>query len=756
MANTESQIRTVKPKRVPRVDGALKVTGTAEYTADFKVDRLAHAVPVGATIAKGTIRSIDDSAARNMKGVLAVYTRKNIGPIFRVAPDDGFQSRIEEARPPFEDDVIRYYGQYVAVVVAETFEIAQNAARSIKVAYNAEKPNMEENLQQETVKKTDTQRGDAAGAFKTADVKIDRTYGTPTEFHNPIEMHATIAQWGQDSNGMPNLLIYESSQAMFPHRNVMAQMFGIPQDNVRVITKFVGSGFGGKLWAWPHSALAAATARNLKRPVKIVLERRQMFTNVGYRPRTQQTVKLGADRNGKLVSLQHHYASQTSMEGDYRENCGEVSGLLYKCDNVKVTSGLTRRNMGVPTSMRGPGAVPGLYALESAMDELATELKMDPVKLRLMNDTLVDGSNGQPFTSRHLKECLELGAQKFGWSKRKPEVGSMRDGDEILGWGVSAATWPAKRLDAEATIEFMQNGMVKIASSTQDIGTGTYTVLAELASEETELPLNRIEVALGDTQGPQGPLSGGSMATASLVPAVVDAAKAAIGKLLNVATKMPSSPFYQQDAKDLTYAKGKVSSKKGGSVEFGALIKKLNVVSISGKGSSKGNFAEKNKPTGQSFGAQFIELGWRPEIGRLRVRRVVTVMDAGRIINFQPARNQIEGAIVMGLGMGLMEYGDYDKRFGHPANANLADYVVPVHADMPDIDVTFLDYPDKEVNSYGARGVGEIGLAGVASAITSAVYHATGVRVRSLPVRIEDLLQEKAEEPVSPIAWNEE
>ena len=756
MANTESQIRTVKPKRVPRVDGALKVTGAAEYTADFKVDRLAYGVPVGATIAKGTVKSIDDSAARNMKGVLAVYTRKNIGPVFRVPPDDGFQYRVDEARPPFEDDIIRYYGQYVAFVVAETFEIAQNAARSIKVSYAAEKPNLEENLQQETVKKTDTERGNAAGAFKNAEVKIDRTYGTPTEFHNPIEMHATIAQWGQDPGGQPNLLLYESTQSLFPHRNVIATMMGIPQENVRVITKFVGSGFGGKLWAWPHSALAAASARNLKRPVKVVVERRQMFTNVGYRPRTQQTIKLGADRSGRLVSLQHHYASQTSVEGDYRENCGEVSGLLYKCENVKVTSGLTRRNMGVPTSMRGPGAVPGLYALESAMDELAVELKMDPVKLRLMNDTLVDGSNGQPFTSRHLKECFELGSKKFGWSKRNPEVGSMRDGDEILGWGVSAATWPAKRLDAEATIEFLQNGMVKVASSTQDIGTGTYTVLAELASGETELPLNRIEVALGDTQGPPGPISGGSMATASLVPAVAGAAKAAIAKLMKVATQLPGSPFYQQEVKDLTYANGKISSKKSGAVEFGALIKKLNIVSVSGRGSGKGNFAEKNKPVGQSFGAQFIEMGWRPDLARLRARRVVTVIDAGRIINYQPALNQIEGAIVMGLGMGLFEYGAYDKRFGHPANGNLADYVVPVHADMPEIDVTFLDYPDKEVNAWGARGVGEIGLAGVASAITSAVYHATGVRVRSLPVRIEDLIQEKAEEPVAPIAWNEE
>lgn len=741
MSNREPAVPMAKSKRVPRIDGPLKVTGQAKYTSDMNPERVVYAVPVGATIAKGTVTAIDDSPARKMKGVLEVFTKKNIGPLYRVAPDDGFTSRIDESRPPFEDNIIRYYGQYVALVVAETFEIAQAAARAVRVTYQKEKHNVDLDLKQEDLKKVETERGDAVGAFAKAQVQVDHTYVTPLEYHNPIEMHATVADWKTDLNGEPQLLLYETSQAIFVHQNVIAQVLGIPKDSVRVITKFLGSGFGGKLWLWPHSTLAAASARILKRPVKLVIDRKMMFTNVGHRPRTQQTVKLGADKDGKLLSVQHHYATQTSIEGDYVENCGEVSALLYGVENVKVTSGVARRNQGVPTAMRGPGAVPGLFALESAMDELAIRLKIDPVKLRLANDTMTDGKRGKPFSSRHLKECLEVAATRFGWEKRNPEIGSMKDGAEILGWGMSACTWPARTLDAEAIIDLQRDGKVRVLCSAQDIGTGTYQVLAQITSDELQVPLAKIEVVLGDTQGPPGPLSGGSMATGSIVPVIIEAAAAAKKKLLAIATKMPASPFFGQDAKSLKYADGKVSSEKTSAVEFGSLINKLNVVVVSGKGSVKGNFAVKDKPTSHAFGAQFVEIGWRPELARLRVRRVVTVMDAGRIINYQPAKNQVEGGIVMGVGMALFEKGELDRNFGQPINSNLADYIVSSHADVPEIDVSFVDYPDKAMNAYGARGVGEIGLAGVAPAICAAVYHATGIRIRNLPVTIEDLLR---------------
>ena len=372
---------------------------------------------------------------------------------------------------------------------------------------------------------------------------------------------------------------------------------------------------------------------------------------------------------------------------------------------------------------------------------MAIALKMDPVELRILNDTLTDRHMKKDFSSRHLKECLELGSKKFGWSKRDSKVASMRDGEEILGWGVAACTWQSQRLDADATVEFKSDGRFHVSCGTHDIGTGMYTVLQQIAHEETGIPRDRIDVELGDTKLPQGPLAGGSMATGSVVPAIVEACKKAIKNMLEGAVKAPNSPFHGEKPDALKYADGKIHGKKT-TVEFARLMEKMNMGAVVGKGSSKGNFATKDKEkfSTKSFGAHFVEIGWHPELARLRVRRVVTVIDAGRIINFQPARNQIEGAIVMGIGMGLFERAEYDQRDGFVTNSNLADYIMSSHADCPEIDVSFLDYPDKEVNEYGARGVGEIGLAGMAPAICSAVYHATGVRVREIPVRIENLL----------------
>jgi xanthine dehydrogenase YagR molybdenum-binding subunit len=733
--NTDS-IAVTTGKRISRIDGPMKVSGQATYTSDHSFDNIAYAVPVGATIANGKIKKIDASQAKKMKGVLEVFTKENIGALYRPTPGEGFAFRIDESRPPFEDDVVRYYGQYVALVVAETFEIAQAAAKSIKVTYDSKTPNLKAELTQEDIKKTDSERGKAEEAFEKGPVKLNHTYITPTEVHNPIEMHATVAKWEPDGK----VTLYETSQAIETHKNVLSQVLGVPIANVRVISKFLGSGFGGKLWAWPHSALAAASSRKLQRPVKLVIDRHMMFTNVGHRPITQQQIKISADASGRLQSLQHHYSTATSLLDSYKENCGESTSFLYSVPNLKVTSGVARRNRGTPTSMRGPGAVPGLFALESAMDELAVELNMDPVKLRIVNDTQTDESTGKPFSSRHLKECLELGAKKFDWEKRNSKVGSMQDSDEILGWGVAACTWAARRLDANVTVELSAEGKLKILCGTHDIGTGMYTALAQIVSEQTGIPFDRIDVQLGDTSLPVGPLAGGSMATGSVVPAAIEATKEVTKSLLAGAAQAKGSPFHGEKPEELKFEKGLVKSKKT-SMDFGALLKKMNMNTIAGSGSAKGNFADKNgKMTTKSFGAQFVEIGWQPSIARLRVRRVVTVIDGGRIINFQPAKNQIEGAVVMGIGMGLFEKSEYDDRYGKPVNNNLADYVMSVHADCPDIDVTFLDYPDKELNELGARGVGEIGLAGMASALTAAVYHATGVRVRELPIKIEDLL----------------
>ncbi len=472
-----------------------------------------------------------------------------------------------------------------------------------------------------------------------------------------------------------------------------------------------------------------------------------MFQNVGHRPRTQQRVRLSATAEGKLTSLQQDYLNHTSILDDYEENCGEATPYLYGTPNLRVTSGLVRRNVGAPTAMRGPGAVPGLFATESAMDELAIKLKMDPVELRLRNEPEKDESNGLPFSSRHLTECLTLGAQKFGWPQRTPEIGSMTKDGFTLGWGMASCSWIAERADTEATVDLRSDGTARVSCGTQDIGTGTYTILAQVVSEKTGLPLDRIEVVLGDTALPPGPISGGSWTTASVIPAVSQAAHNAMQIVLAAATKGKTSPFAGQENDALGFGKGRVYLKQRGpetGVAFQNILKQSNINAASGNGKSAGTFGstEPRKYSMHSFGAHFAEVTWQPEIARLRVSRVVTVIDAGRIMNSRPARNQIEGSVVMGVGMALFEKTIYDPRNGAPINSNLADYIVSTHADAPDIDVTFLDYPDTVLNEFGARGIGEIGHAGIAAALTAAVYHATGVRVRELPVHVEDLLAE--------------
>ena len=749
---TISETSTTSPvgRDTPRVDGPRKVSGVAQYTSDFHFPGMLYAVPVEATIANGRLLKLDTSAAEKMPGVRAILHRENIGPISRSTFEAPFGGISVERRPPFEDDVVRYYGQYIALAVADTFESAKAAANAVRATYAKEKPNVDTHLEADEdpdvilttygpAQRMQSQRGDVEKAFATAPVKLDQTYVTPAETHNPLEPHATTAIWEGST-----LTLYESSQGVVNLRGVLAQMFGLPKENVRVITHFVGSGFGGKLWPWSHCPLAAAAARQLSKPVKLVLSRRMMFQSVGHRPLTQQRMRLGATRDGKLVSLQHDYIYHKSILDPYHEDCGEATPFQYSVPNLRVTFGRAKRNVGAGADMRGPGRVPGLYATESAMNELADQLKIDPVKLRILNEPQIDESKGIPFSSRHLVECFEIGAQKFGWAKRTPEVASMKRDGLTLGWGMAGCSWMAERFPAAVSLHLRDDGTVRIACATQDIGTGTYTVLAQLASEKTGAPLENIEVALGDTALPEGPTSGGSMATASVVPAVLAAADGAISTLLTVAVTTPGSPFENHKPEDLTFQDGRVFVKQDGlnkGVAFSDVLRRANLRLVSGSGSSPMSLGNpKPKFSSHSFGCHFVEVTWQPEIARLRVSRVVTVMDAGRIINPLTGRNQIVGGVVMGIGMALLEHTTYDPQNGAPINSSMADYIVAVNADVPPIEVHFLDYPDKEINELGARGIGEIGLAGVAAAITAAVHHATGVRVRELPVKIENLL----------------
>jgi len=730
---------TVIGKDITRIDGILKVTGAAPYGVEYPLENMAWGVGIGSTIGAGRIARIDSSEAEKMPGVLAVLHHGNTEKLFRAANSFEEGSRPGESRPPFEDDQVYYYGQFVALVVADTFERAQAAAGRVVVKYDARTPDVSTaELTPQDPPALKNERGDVQSALSGAPVKLDVTYETPVETHNPMEMHATIATWNKDK-----LTLYETSQGVVNHRNVAAEMLNLQRESVQVISRFIGSGFGCKLFPWPHSWMAAMAAKKLRRPVKVSVPRSMMFTTVGHRPFTRQRIQLGADKDGKLTAFLHEILQPTSMVDDYVENCAEVTSMLYGCPNVRAVQHLIHKNIGTPTPMRGPGRTPSLFAIESAMDELAVKLNLDPVEIRMRNYAESDEGSKKPFSSKHLREAYQTGAEKFAWSQRNPKVGSMTKGKEILGLGMATCTWPAGRHNAEVRVSLLADGTVRASCATQDIGTGTYTVFAEIIADRTGVPLDKIRVQLGDTAMPPGPTSGGSAATATVIPAIAKATDQAVESLLKVAALTAGSPFEKVDPKNLKMTGGRVH-KEADSPESGTPFPEiLKLRKLSGlDGQVRTEAAPEAKQFSMhSFGAHFCEVAFDPEIARLRVSRWLTVIDGGRMINTKTSRNQILGAVVMGIGMAMFEETIYDHRNGKPVNNNFADYMVAVNADIPELDCIFLDFPDTKLNEYGARGIGEIGLTGCASAVTSAVYHATGVRVRELPVRIENLLK---------------
>jgi xanthine dehydrogenase YagR molybdenum-binding subunit len=731
---------------IQRIDGSLKVTGTAKYALDNPLDNVAWGVPVASTVGNAKIVNIDTAVSERMPGVLTIIHHGNTDQLFRPAGQLEQSSRAGEVRPPFEDDNVYYYGQYVALVVANTFEQAQDAAAKVKVDYDKH-PNIVaigDATPPQGPPRIHYARSKADDAFDGAVVKIDETYVLPVETHNPMEMHATIAKWEGDK-----VILYESSQGVVNHQHVLSEMLGIPLDQVQVLSPFCGSGFGGKLFPWPHSLLAAMGAKRVNRPVKVQVSRALMFTAVGHRPLTQQRMRIGATQEGKLVSVQHDVLQPTSMVDTYVEACTGVTTMLYSCENLTANQTLIPMNIGTPTPMRGPGIVPGLYPLESAMDELAVKLNMDPLELRLKNYAEQDESftPNRPFSSKHLRECYQIGAEKFGWSKRTPQVGSMKQGDEILGWGMATATWHAGRGSATVRVRLNADGTARATCATQDIGTGTYTIFAQVVSEKTGIPIDKIDVVLGDTSLPDGPTSGGSTVTATVLPAVAAATNGAIDRVIAAAQTMKTGLFKRAGAGDdppkLAMSAGRIhiaDQPPESGIPFQEVLAHHRLAALEAESRTAPDPATSHQFSAHSFGAQFVEVAWDPGIARLRVNRALTVIDAGRIINHRTGRNQILGAVVMGIGMAMFEETIYDPRNAKPLNNNFADYIVSTNADIPQLDCIFVEYPDLHLNEYGARGIGEIGLAGIASAVTMAVYHATGVRVRKLPVRIEELM----------------
>ena len=733
---------------IDRVDGILKVTGRAPYSADYPIDQVAYAVPVLSEVARGKILAIDVDAAERAAGVLTVITRRNAPALIMPKNDFGSATKLGEARTLFQDDRIYYAGQYVAIVVADTLERAIAAASLVRVDVQEEPPSLDmetaERFQPpDDFARTHYERGDVPRALKAAPHLVSATYTTPAEHHNPMEPSATIAVWNGDL-----LTLYDSTQWVAGARNVVADTLGIPRANVHIISRFVGGGFGCKGFVWPHTVAAAIAARAVGRPVKFALSRRDMFTLTGHRGATRQHIALGADGDGRLLALHHENLTDASIVDDFIERASVVMGFLYHCPNVVTGNYGARLNLPTPTPMRAPGESPGLFALECAMDELSYKIGMDPVELRLRNYAETDSEKRMPYSSKHLRECYELGMEKFDWKKRQNASGENRDGRCYIGWGMATATYPAYRSAGAARVRLLADGGIIVASATQDMGTGTYTTMSQIAADALGVSPGRIRVELGDSSLPLAPVSGGSMTTASVIPAVKQAADDVLVKLRRCASEEPKSPFYGAGVEEILVEDGCLRLKTK-SASFAEVLQACAITSIESEANTAPG-AEMQRYAMHSFGAQFSEVRVDMDTGEVRLTKHVAVFDVGRVINSKTARSQVLGGITQGVGMALFEHTVYDRFNGRVVTNNLADYSVPVNADIPDIDVAFVDFPDIVISPVGARGIGEIGITGVAPAIANAIYRATGRRVRDLPITPDKLLGLTGQKPPKP------
>ena len=727
-----------------RLDGRLKVTGRLRYSGDRPIENVAFGYLVTSTIARGEIRAMDVSEAERSTGVVAVFT-----PFHSLKLYDGL-TQVEGANsgeidPPLQDNKIRYYGQIIALVVADTFEQARDAAVRVKVDYNEEHPvaSWEAGLtyafpptavdgQKPTVAILADGVSSIDEVIQGAEVVIGATYTEPIYHHNPMEPHATTAVWDGD-----RLTTYDATQFVPGQQRNVAAILGVNEDNVRVICPFIGGGFGSKQAVWTHSPLTAAAARALNRPIKTILTREQMFTLTGHRPALIQRISLAANREGALQAVKHDVHSTVGFAGVYVEAAAQrTSRFVYQSPNIQVSQTLVPLNVGAPTSMRAPGEGPGMFALECAMDELAVKLGMDPIELRMKNYAVVYPGRNVPYSSKTLAESYLLGAEKFGWSRRKAIPGSVKVGDWLIGMGMATAVYPGHRSKSSAKVRLQADGTAQVSLATEDLGTGMWTVVAIVGAQSLGLPIERVRPEIGDSALPPAPVAGGSQSTASVSPAIQKAAESAKAKLIQLAGGDKKSPF--RGINDISYENGQLVG--GGKREdFGA------VLSAMGRGSVEATETaapgeEQEKYAFYSFGAQFCEVAVNRWTFEIRIKRVTTVMDIGAVINPKTARSQLIGGIVFGIGMALLEGSHLEEKTGRYANGNFADYLVATNADVPYIDVQFIGKPDTIFNPVGARGAGEIGVTGIPAAIANAVYNATGQRVRDFPITLDKLL----------------
>jgi len=733
-----------------RVDGKDKVTGRAKYAAEHVLPGMTYAMIVSSTIAKGRIKALDTKAASSAPGVLAVISHLNsenppgFSPVDKTKNPKGQEW---QGLKIFYSDNIFSNGQPIAIVVADTFERARYAATLVKAQYEKEihQTDFIKNLPKAAAPKTswspsEYKRGEA-DAYKKASAWIEQEYIVPTETHNPMEMHAVVAHWENDEK----LTVYTKTQGVKDTQGELMQLYNLPEENVKVIAEFVGGGFGSALRTWPHEVAAIIAAKKLKRPVKLMLTREQMFTMVGYRPFAWQKIGIGATTDGKLVGITHHAVGQTSSYENFSEGIVNVSKFLYDCPNVNTSYKLLPLDVNTPIWMRGPGEATGTFALESALDELAYNLNMDPLELRKRNYAHKDPEKNLPWSSKYLDECYEIGAQKIGWNARPEIPRTMMEDGMYVGYGMGTGVFFALRWSAAARGRLREDGVLVLQSAVSDMGPGTATAMVTIASQNLGIPPENIIFELGNSSLPPGPTQGGSATTSSLGSAVYEVCEDLKSKLIELAVKQ-SEAFHTTTqhtvkAADLVYENGKVmlAVDKTKSMDYKDLLRNGAIKELESTKESGGG-PELKKYSMYSFSVHFTKLHVHPLTGQVRIKQIVTVGDAGKIINEKAARSQMIGGVVGGIGMALTEEAIIDHRFGRYINNNFADYHVPVNADVPFIDAHFVNKPDPVINPMGAKGMGEIALIGYAASVANAVFNATGVRVRRLPINCDKLI----------------
>ncbi len=707
---------------IDRIEGRLKVTGMAKYSSEFPIKNKVYAQAINSTIAKGEIISISTSEAEKVEGVLAVITYKNAEKL-KTNPKKMPEVSVKGLSPVLQSPKIRYYGEYVGLVVAETFEQAQYAARLVTFEYKKENPSIHVDKNRSKAYRpnedSDHSRGNMITGMADADETIEITYNTPIEHHHPMELHAIISFW---ENG--KVTAYASQQMVENATITISETFGIPKKNVRVVSSYVGGGFGSKLQTKEHAILATMASKMVGRPVQLTVTRNQMFTNTSLRQSNEQVMKVGAKKDGTLTALSHETLSFTASYEEYQEACGTMTKMLYNVPNTLITHRLIPLNLQSPGSMRAPGEAPGSFALESAMDEMAWKLKMDPIDFRIKNDTQVDLSEDKPFSSRLLTECLRIGADKFGWNDRKMEPRTNKNGNWLIGYGVSAASRraPFQKTSSKVILK-IEDGKVyaTIQMDATDIGTGSYTIIAQTASEYLKIPIEDVIVELGDSLFPITPGSGGSWGAASYCNGARVACENAISDL-----------------------KKKKNIAEAEEISIAELLKKNNLKTFEAEGTAQPS-EEFKKHSVFSFGANFTEVWVDKDTGMFRIKRMVNVGSAGKILNPKTAYGQIIGGLTMGAGMALAEQTKIEPNFGNFITRSFADYHVPVSLDMANIDVVFIPEEDKIANKMGIKGIGELGITSVAASIANAVFNATGKRMRDLPITPEKLMQAKME-----------